>query len=222
MLQALRPDGRPPARSSSPPGWGREGLPRPRGAGREQRPRPPPLLHLGRQVPARRPRPSSPDVAWTTPSTPPPRPPQAWLAFLDAALWPDDPQSVETLQEWFGYCLTPDTRQQKMLLRVGPKRSGKGTVARVLKGLVGADNVAGPTLSQPGDQLRAVAAAGQDGGRRLGRPADRAGRRPGRHHRAAAVDRGRGHADGGPQAPAAGPRQAADAVHDPDATSCRG
>lgn len=72
--------------------------------------------------------------------------PTAWLSFL-AELWPDDPQSVGTLQEWVGYLLTPDTRQQKIMLLVGPKRSGKGTIARVLRGLVGADNVACPTLS---------------------------------------------------------------------------
>jgi putative DNA primase/helicase len=134
---------------------------------------------------------------------------EAWLSFLNQ-LWPDDAQSVETLQEWFGYCLLPETRQQKMLLLVGPKRSGKGTIARVLKGLVGENNVAGPTL-QPGRQLRAVAAAGQDRRRHLRRPAERAVRRDG-HHRAAAVHLGRGHAHRGPQAPAAGPRQAAHAV----------
>ena len=59
-------------------------------------------------------------------------PPEQWLAFL-SQLWPDDPQSVATLQEWFGYCLTLDTRQQKILMMVGPKRSGKGTIARVLR-----------------------------------------------------------------------------------------
>ena len=34
-----------------------------------------------------------------------------------------------------------------MLLIVGPKRAGKGTIARVLSGLVGQSNVVGPTLS---------------------------------------------------------------------------
>lgn len=72
--------------------------------------------------------------------------PENWYRFL-GQLWPDDPQSVATLQEWFGYCLTPDTRQQKIALLVGPKRSGKGTIARVLRGLVGESNVCGPTLS---------------------------------------------------------------------------
>jgi putative DNA primase/helicase len=72
--------------------------------------------------------------------------PSTWLSFLNQ-VWPDDPQSIDTLQDWFGYSLTSDTRQQKMLLLVGPKRSGKGTIARVHRGLVGADNVACPTLS---------------------------------------------------------------------------
>jgi putative DNA primase/helicase len=75
--------------------------------------------------------------------------PTAWLAFL-AQLWPDDPQSIGMLQEWMGYLLTPDTRQQKISLLVGPKRSGKGTIARVIRGLVGAENVACPTLSSLG------------------------------------------------------------------------
>jgi putative DNA primase/helicase len=71
--------------------------------------------------------------------------PSAWLSFLDA-LWPGDAESVQLLQEWFGYCLTQDTSQQKMLMVVGPKRAGKGTIARVLTALVGPVNVAGPTL----------------------------------------------------------------------------
>ncbi len=72
--------------------------------------------------------------------------PATWLAFL-RQLWPDDAQSIDTLQEWFGYLLTPDTRQQKILMIVGPRRSGKGTISRVLRALIGPANVAGPTLS---------------------------------------------------------------------------
>ncbi|MBI1367090.1 MAG: hypothetical protein GC162_00400 [Planctomycetes bacterium] len=73
-------------------------------------------------------------------------PPARWLNFL-RDLWPDDPQSIDLLQEWFGYCLTLDTHQQKMLLIVGPRRSGKGTIGRVLARLVGAANVCGPTTT---------------------------------------------------------------------------
>ena len=72
--------------------------------------------------------------------------PTAWLDFLNQ-LWPGDPESIALLQEWFGYSLTQDNSQQKMLLIVGPKRAGKGTIARVLSGLVGKLNVVGPTLS---------------------------------------------------------------------------
>ena len=43
--------------------------------------------------------------------------------------------------------LSADTSQQKMLLIVGPKRSGKGTIGRVLQALLGHSNVVGPTLA---------------------------------------------------------------------------
>jgi putative DNA primase/helicase len=72
--------------------------------------------------------------------------PGRWLEFL-GQLWPDDPESIVLLQDWFGYTLTPDVTQHKMLLLVGPPRGGKGTIARVLKRLVGEVNVAAPTLS---------------------------------------------------------------------------
>jgi putative DNA primase/helicase len=69
-----------------------------------------------------------------------------WLQFL-GALWPEDPQAIGLLQEWLGYLLLPDTSQQKMLALLGPKRSGKGTIARVIRRLVGAPNVCAPTMS---------------------------------------------------------------------------
>jgi len=75
--------------------------------------------------------------------------PRQWLQFLNE-LWPDDAEAQAMLQDWFGYLLTPDTSQQKMLVLIGPKRSGKGTIARVLRGLIGAANVAGPTLASLG------------------------------------------------------------------------
>src|SRR5262249_41911205 len=40
--------------------------------------------------------------------------------------------------------------QQKMFLLVGPKRGGKGTIARVLIQMIGRHNVAGPTLASLG------------------------------------------------------------------------
>jgi putative DNA primase/helicase len=64
--------------------------------------------------------------------------PQTWLTFL-SQLWPGDEQSIECLQEWCGYLLTQDTWLQKILLMVGPRRGGKGTIGRVLRSLVGAE-----------------------------------------------------------------------------------
>lgn len=70
-----------------------------------------------------------------------------WLEFL-TSLWADDQESIDTLQEMFGYLITPDTRLQKAFMVIGPKRSGKGTIARVLRALLGKDNVVSPQLGQ--------------------------------------------------------------------------
>ena len=68
--------------------------------------------------------------------------PKAWMDFLQS-VWTDDPEAIQLLKEWFGYCLTADTSQQKILLVKGPKRSGKGTIAKILQALVGRANFAG-------------------------------------------------------------------------------
>jgi putative DNA primase/helicase len=78
--------------------------------------------------------------------------PDEWIKFL-WTLWPDDGEAIDCLQEVFGYLLTTDTRQHKMFLLVGPPRSGKGTIARVLKALLGGANIAGPTLNSLGMQF---------------------------------------------------------------------
>ena len=62
--------------------------------------------------------------------------PQRWLKFMDE-VFPGDPDSVETLQEWFGYVISGRTDLQKMLLVIGPPRTGKGTIARTLIALIG-------------------------------------------------------------------------------------
>jgi len=72
--------------------------------------------------------------------------PTEWLRFLNL-IWPNDPKSIETLQDIFGYLLSTDTSHQKIPLVVGPKRFGKGTIARVLTALLGQDSVTAPTLA---------------------------------------------------------------------------
>ncbi|MDA7918240.1 bifunctional DNA primase/polymerase, partial [Mariniblastus sp.] len=70
--------------------------------------------------------------------------PKRWLKFLKETLTVG---SIKTLQQFFGYCLTQDTRQQKAMMLVGPKRSGKGTILRTLAKLVGTANTVSPSLS---------------------------------------------------------------------------
>jgi len=114
------------------------------------------LLH----IPTRDLRPPTPDFFTFTalpfdydPDAPPP---EHWLAFIEG-LWPDDPESVQAQQEWTGLQLTSITWFQKIVLLVGPPRSGKGVIARVTRQLVGPRNyvavilrsLAGPFGTQP-------------------------------------------------------------------------
>ena len=75
--------------------------------------------------------------------------PRQWLGFLNQ-LWPDDQSSIDALQEIFGLAVTAETKHQKAFLIVGPKRSGKGTIARLLTRVVGIDNTVNPTLGSLG------------------------------------------------------------------------
>jgi putative DNA primase/helicase len=70
----------------------------------------------------------------------------AWLAFLDSVL-PGDRQAQEFLGEWFGYVLSGHTNQQKMAALIGERRSGKGTIARVLTAMLGQEATAGLDLN---------------------------------------------------------------------------
>jgi putative DNA primase/helicase len=75
--------------------------------------------------------------------------PERWVNFLHE-LWPDDPEAIACLQEFFGYVISGDTRMHKILFILGPMRSGKGTIARVLESLVGHADSCGPTLASLG------------------------------------------------------------------------
>ena len=78
-----------------------------------------------------------------------PAEPLKWFEFL-RSVWPNDQESIDCLQEWFGYCLTQETKHHKLLMIVGVKRSGKGTIARVLEKLIGSGNYISPKLSSLG------------------------------------------------------------------------
>lgn len=86
--------------------------------------------------------------------------PEKWLEFL-GQLWPDDDASIATLREFFGYILSGRTDMHAILLFIGPPRSGRGTIARVLTALLGSPNVAGPTLASLGTQFGLQALIGK-------------------------------------------------------------
>ena len=73
--------------------------------------------------------------------------PVEWLKFL-AEVFEGDQESIDTLQEWFGYCIVSNTSLQKALMMIGPRRSGKGTICRTLKGVVGRGNYTSLNLIQ--------------------------------------------------------------------------
>jgi putative DNA primase/helicase len=79
------------------------------------------------------------------------KPAEFWK-FL-TSLWENDQQSIQTFLEWVWYVLSGRTDLQKMLLLIGPKRSGKGTLARIMTALVGKENVGGPSLADFGKQF---------------------------------------------------------------------
>jgi putative DNA primase/helicase len=78
--------------------------------------------------------------------------PVVWLGFLKS-VWPDDQPSIDTLQELFGLLLTSDTSYQKLFLLIGPKRSGKGTIARIIEALRGKESTGWPTLASLGENF---------------------------------------------------------------------
>lgn len=71
-----------------------------------------------------------------------------WMKFLDE-LWPGDEDSQALLQEWFGYVLAGSTGLHKILTLVGPRRSGKSTIAWALEQLLGGTGqVDHPTMAR--------------------------------------------------------------------------
>jgi putative DNA primase/helicase len=72
-----------------------------------------------------------------------------WLSFLTSSLG-DEQAKIDLLQEWIGYCMTPDTSMQKMMFFRGPTAAGKGRILEVIQELVGSDQVASPTFADLG------------------------------------------------------------------------
>jgi putative DNA primase/helicase len=69
-----------------------------------------------------------------------------WEQFIDRCAQGDQSWIVG-LAMWFGYNLTADTSLQKMAMLVGAPRAGKGITARVLRAILGEENVVAPKVS---------------------------------------------------------------------------
>jgi putative DNA primase/helicase len=72
--------------------------------------------------------------------------PGEWMDFL-YTVWEDDLESVASLQEIFGYLISGQTYLQKIFYMVGQTRSGKGTIARILRDLFSRNAVVSPSLN---------------------------------------------------------------------------
>lgn len=55
-------------------------------------------------------------------------------------IFEDDMVKINVLQEFFGYCLTRETKHHKALLLLGESRSGKSTIIQTLRNIIGRDN----------------------------------------------------------------------------------
>lgn len=59
-----------------------------------------------------------------------------WLRFLDETTG-RDAEMVRFLRQWFGYCLTGDTREHALVFVFGPGGNGKSVFLNVLTGILG-------------------------------------------------------------------------------------
>jgi putative DNA primase/helicase len=77
--------------------------------------------------------------------------PTRFFQFLED-VWPEGAERDchAALKQMFGYLLAPDTSHQKIFVLVGPPRSGKGTIGRLLKSMLGPSNICSPTFSSMG------------------------------------------------------------------------
>jgi len=64
-----------------------------------------------------------------------------------------DIEAQDFLQEWCGYCLTHDTSLHKFVLLEGDSRHGKSVFCKVLRGLLGNENVSAVPLESFGEKF---------------------------------------------------------------------
>lgn len=62
-----------------------------------------------------------------------------WLKTL-GEIFDKDQSKINILQEYFGYCLTKDTKREKAMLLLGESRTGKSTILQTGRALIGKNN----------------------------------------------------------------------------------
>lgn len=73
----------------------------------------------------------------------------------------DDEESIRLLQEWGFYCMTPDTRLEKLMMFVGRPSAGKGTVMDVLAKVIGEANIYYSRIDDLGSRFGLYGALGK-------------------------------------------------------------
>lgn len=74
-----------------------------------------------------------------------------WKQFLDESV--QNREVIREIQKFFGYCLTRDTKYEKMLIIFGPGGDGKSKLLKVLKALVGSRNTTHIPMGRLEDQF---------------------------------------------------------------------
>lgn len=74
-----------------------------------------------------------------------------WKLFLDEAVV--DRAVIREIQKFFGYCLTRETKYEKMMIFYGPGGDGKSKLLKILKALVGAKNCTHIPMGRLEDQF---------------------------------------------------------------------
>lgn len=74
-----------------------------------------------------------------------------FLQYLDETI--QTPGPIMQIQEFAGYCLTPEVRYEKALLLLGPGADGKSKFMSILEALVGPDNCSAVSFQDLEDQF---------------------------------------------------------------------
>lgn len=83
-----------------------------------------------------------------------------WEKFLEVSMERDF-ERINRLQEWAGYLLTPDNRQQKFLALEGEGRNGKSVYLSGITAMLGVDNVISISLENLAERFQARATIGK-------------------------------------------------------------